>query len=316
MHVQVDSSRHEIVLTAGPFRAAPAMPGHHHAMPAMQDEMYTPVYRFRWPIHGWLRGYRLELVDGRSNRLPRKLIHHLAVVNFSRRMLLYPSVERLFAIGAEGDDGMQAPKIIGVPMPRGQEIGVYAMWHNETGEEIPDVYWRLILKWTPANLYPPPVSVLPFYLDVNLRVGDDNLFDVPPGRHERAYAFTMPVSGRLLVAGGHLHDYGAALRLDDAHTGKRLVTVRGIRDRSGKLIRVSRPLLAVWGRGLKLKANHRYRLVAVYDNPTADTLVDAMALMGGIFVPDDYRRWPVLDRADSIYRHDVAGLLARSPPIQ
>lgn len=50
------------------------------------------------------------------------------------------------------------------------------------------------------------------------------------------------------------------------------------------------------GDGILLRAGRTYRVVARYDNPTGETLVDgAMGLMIGIFAPDrpDMRLWSV-----------------------
>ena len=63
------------------------------------------------------------------------------------------------------------------------------------------------------------------------------------------------------------------MRLEDAETGKVLTVVKATRDSAGKLIKVSRKLFGVTGEGLKLKANHRYRVVGEYDNPTDETEV-------------------------------------------
>ena len=76
--------------------------------------------------------------------------------------------------------------------------------------------------------------------------------------------------------------------------------------------KVSRKLYGVTGEGLKLKANHRYRVVGEYDNPTGETMVKgAMAHMVGLFVPDDMSKWPAIDPADPTYQRDLASLQVR-----
>ena len=50
-------------------------------------------------------------------------------------------------------------------------------------------------------------------MDVNLTVGGSNTFDVPPGKSSKSYEFSLPVGGRLLGVGGHMHDYGVRVRL-------------------------------------------------------------------------------------------------------
>jgi hypothetical protein len=65
----------------------------------------------------------------------------------------------------------------------------------------------------------------------------------------------------------------------------------------------------VTGDGLKLKGNHRYRVVGEYDNPTGETLIrGAMAHMSGLFAPDDMSRWPKIDPSDPDYQRDLVSL--------
>ena len=150
---------------------------------------------------------------------------------------------------------------------------------------------------------------MPIYMDVNLTVGGSNTFDVPPGHSSKAHEFTLPVGGRVLGVGGHMHDSGPRVRLEDAATGKVLTQVVAQRTPDGKLVKVSRKLFGVRGDGLKLKPNHRYRVVGEYDNPTGETLVKgAMAHMVGLFVPDDMKHWPAIEQRDPNYQRDLASL--------
>jgi hypothetical protein len=309
--VTVDSSRKELVITAGPFDLPNMPPMEDHAMMDLGMSHDTPIQRFRWPIDGWLRGFELELTDAQGRPVPRHVIHHMIMVNFSRRMLLYPSVERLAGAGTETED-IKVPKTIGVPMKPGMDLGMYVAWHNDTGKDLHGVQLTLRMLWTPKNQNPQPVNALPIYMDVNLTVGGSNTFDVPPGKSEKAYEFSLPMSGRLLGVGGHLHDYGVRVRLEDAETGKVLTVVNATRDSTGKVTKVSRRLFAVSGEGLKLKANHRYRVVGEYDNPTGETRVrGAMAHMSGLFTPDDLSEWPTIDPSNPAYKRDMAALQAR-----
>ena len=106
-----------------------------------------------------------------------------------------------------------------------------------------------------------------------------------------------------------MHDYGVGVRLEDAETGKVITSVVATRDASGKLTKISRKLFGVSGEGLKLKANHKYRVVGEYDNPTNETRIKgAMAHMVGLFVPDDMSKWPKIDPSDPDYQRDLASL--------
>ena len=140
---------------------------------------------------------------------------------------------------------VKVPKTIGVPMEPGMDLGLYVAWHNDTGKDLQGVQMTLRMLWTPKNQNPQPVNAMPIYMDVNLTVGGSNTFDVPPGRSEKAHEFILPVSGRLLGVGGHLHDYGVRVRLEDAEIGKLLAEVVATRDSAGKVSKVSRKLFGV-----------------------------------------------------------------------
>ena len=309
--VAIDSGRKELTITAGPFDLPNMPPMEDHGMMDFGMSHDTPIQQFEWPIDGWFRGFRLELTDKGGRPVPRGVIHHMIMVNFSRRQLVYPAVERLMGAGTETGD-LSVPKTIGVPMTPGMKLGMYVAWHNDTGQDFEGVQLKIIMLWTPKNQNPPPVNSLPIYMDVNLTVGGSNTFDVPPGVSEKAHEFTLPVSGRILGIGGHLHDYGVRVRLEDAETGKVITTVQATRDSAGKVSKVSQKLFGVSGEGLKLKANHRYRVVGVYDNPTGKTLVrGAMAHMAGLFVPDDIADWPRIDTANAEYQRDMTALQVR-----
>jgi hypothetical protein len=314
--VVVDSSKHELRITAGPYDLPNMPPMDEHAMMELGMSHDTPVQQFAWPMQGWFRGFRVALTDAEGHEMPRHVLHHLIMVNFSRRQLIYSAAERLMGAGTETDKEITVPKTIGVPMSPGMRLGMYVAWHNDTGRDLKGVYLKLTMLWTPKNQNPRPVNSMPIYMDVNLTVGGSNTFDVPPGKSSKAHEFTLPVGGRLLGVGGHMHDYGVSVRLEDAETGKVLTSVVATRDAQGKVTKISRRLFGVSGEGLKLQANHRYRVVGEYDNPTNETKIKgAMAHMVGLFVPDDMSKWPKINPSDPDYERDLASLQVRGEDV-
>jgi hypothetical protein len=304
--VSVDSGSKEVHIEAGPFDLPDMSWVTDHSM--SHD---TPVFRFTWPLDGWFRGFRMSVVDQAGNPLPNKLLHHIIVINYDRRQLIYPAAERLWGAGIE-TGRVEVPKSIGIPLKAGTGLGMYIAWHNSTGHELPGVRLRISMLWMPRNQMPRPLDVFPFYADVNLRVGGPNEFDIPPGHSVKTWEFTLPVDGRLIGAGGHMHDYGTEVRLEDVASGRVLTRVKAVRRPDGSLQKIERHLFGVWGEGLKLHADHPYRVVAVYDNPTNDTLVKgAMASVIGLFAPSDPRKWPQADPADPQYQKDLRFLARR-----
>jgi hypothetical protein len=305
--VRVDSARHLVVISLGPFAVQPAPPVMSHMAMHMEggDSLVKRIY---WPMTTLLQGLRMEILDASGNPLPRRLIHHLNLVNFDRRQLVYPLAERMMGFGQETED-VSVPRSIGLPITAGNRVGVFVMWDNETGQTLHDVTVRLTFNWAAGNLQPRPISVMPFIIDANLVVAGHNVFDVPPGGCTRHYDFRFPVDGHLVAVSGHLHDHGVWVRLVDRTTGRVIVTVNARSDSTGHVTGMSRELLALRGQGPHLKADHAYRLETHYENPSADTLNGMMALMVGLFAPDDPRRWPSIDPGDGDYQKDLADML-------
>ncbi|MBK5189777.1 MAG: hypothetical protein JJD97_16155 [Gemmatimonadaceae bacterium] len=146
-------------------------------------------------------------------------------------------------------------------------------------------------------------------MDVNNVIGGTTAFDVPPGPTVRSAVFVMPIGGRLLGIGGHMHDYGVALRLEDAQNGKVLGRLRANREADGRIRGVSRFNYGFHEEALHLEGGHRYRIVAEYDNPTGRTLAHGgMGSIAGAFAPDDISEWPALNRIDPDVQRDEASL--------
>jgi hypothetical protein len=320
----VDSARHAVVITLGPCRVPalgamdmpgmsmagmdmPGMPAMHHPGMAMESGPGHEDVRvhFRWPADVWMRGFDLRLYDANHHRLDQPTtMHHFELLDFDRRQLVYPLVERVFGMGEETSSAL-VPKTVGLPLDRGMDMALYVMWNNHTDQPLDGVTFELTIKYSPRNLSPRPTIVLPFKADVNIHPGYGDAFNLPPGGGSHSALFTVGTSGRLLAVGGHLHDYGKELRLEDPSTGRVLARVRAERRPDGTVLGVDHGLYGVLGRGPHLVAGHQYRLVAVYEGSPADSIRGAMGVMGGIFAPDHYRRWPAINRHDPDYLIDL-----------
>jgi hypothetical protein len=252
------------------------------------------------------RGYHVEISDSSGAPLPRALLHHLIAINFDRRDFLYPAAQRLFGIGRE-TPSISLPGTIGVPLEKGERLGFYVHWHNETGRDLHGATIRIVIDWIPRNVARAYTPVLPVYFDVNNEVGNTNTFDIPPGRSSKSFDFTSPVSGHIIALTGHLHDYGKSVRLEDAETGKVMVEFVPQTDDSGKIIEIPRKVFLF--KPLRLRQGHHYRVVAQYDSPLKETLVNgAMANILGVFAPDPHSVWPAIDPDDPTFKKDIASL--------
>ena len=136
---------------------------------------------------------------------------------------------------------------------------------------------------------------------------------MPPGLFEKSYEFELPTAGKLLAAGGHVHDYGVEVRLEDGETGKVLFRLKSDKDAEGRVSSVEQKIFRrffnLFDASIELRTNHRYRIVGVYDNPTGETIpAGGMAQIGALFRPDYLADWPLNDPSDPVYQLDLLGL--------
>lgn len=318
VRITVDSARHTVTIVSGPHQVpgmTPAqlkaalddpepMGGHHGGM--------EPFRTFDWPVDGWLRAVSMRLTDGQGREAPSRLIHHLNLISLDRRQLFYDMPERVIAIGQETGE-IRLPASIGNPVRKGTHMGLALMWHNLSTVDYHDLTMTLTIEWMPTNMYPRPVDVVPIYLDVVNPIGRTVDFDLPTGRQQFHADFTMPIDGRVIGVGGHLHDYGTGLDLLDLTGGQQreVVHLDATLDRQGRISGVERKFPGVSGRGIKLTKGHVYRFLASYDNTGGRFLKDgAMAHMILLFVPDDPDQWPAVNRASTDWKTEVAALEA------
>ena len=308
--IRVDSARHEVVLTVGPFVLPSMAAGAHGAHgPAGHDESRMPQFnfKFQWPVDGTGRGFRMTLRDAEGKKVSQRVLHHLNVINQDRRQLLLPLQERIMAVGRE-TPAIMLPATVGLPLTRGTRMRLNIMWHNETPHDVDAVWMDIRIRYSPANLLPRPVLTLPLSMDVADMKGRPNTFTVPAGRSEVAREFDMPVTGRLLGVNGHMHDWGTELRLEDAVSGKVLTRLTPTLDSLGKIHRMPTRLYGIAGDGLRLRAERRYRIVVVYDNPTGAPMAGVMGHLDGLISVSeaDLARWPALDNPAVAYVEEGA----------
>lgn len=304
--VQVRVDKGEIVISVGPLVIAPATPYSHHA-----EEAY---HQIEWPASGWLRGYRVDLVDSTGAQLPRALLHHAGMANLDRRQIAYPLAERVFAAAHETKP-VSFPGSIGLPLAQGQRMVLYYALVNPDTVAIEGVTLQVRIRW--ARERQKLQVALPFYASAKQDTRESITFDIPAGRSSTSAEFTLPASGWVRALGGHMHDHGVELRLEDAETGKVLARIRGQRAEDGRLVNVGRTIFPFKQHGLRLRANHRYRVVAVYDNPTDVTIRGgAMGFLAGAFIPEDVNAFSSV-ASDSAFERDVHVLLggARAPAV-
>jgi hypothetical protein len=132
-------------------------------------------------------------------------------------------------------------------------------------------------------------------------------YDVPAGKSEKSGTVTLKYDGVLVGVGGHLHDYGRQIVLQDVSRKETVATLDAKVDEKGRLESVPVKLFVQEG-GFKFSAGDVLKTSATYDNPTGKLLHDgAMGIAVGYFAPTEDAKMAALRRRTPA-AHEMAGV--------
>lgn len=285
--VAEESAPGEITLRLGPLEL-PAR-SDHHAVPQAPDRFWEV------PFDGWILSYTPRLEDGEGTTGPGRLLHHVAFYHTGRADFLCPNKEEhIFGAGGEMNRWIELPGF-GYRVSAGDRIRVNTMFHNPTGEDHPETYLAVRVAYQPEGSGEPRRAVYPTWIDVQ-ECGDSS-YDLEPGTNVTTGTMEVPVAGRLLGVGGHLHTHGKELVLTDVEEyataspagapGKEIARLLPETDEAGHIL--SMPIVPfVATGGYALEAGDLLRVRARYENPTGRRLsAGAMGIVVGYFLPDE-----------------------------
>jgi len=232
-------------------------------------------------VDGYVTGIKADLVDTDGNVVPNThvMLHHVVFAKIGASDYTCPGTyaQRFFAEGEE-HYAMSLPDGYGYPNKGSDHWGLLAMLMNHFPETATVSVRYTVTYVTGEQLLP----VKPIWLDMN-NCNIDPIYNVPgtgrPGStYSRHFDLTMPESGRLLTAGGHMHGGGIKLELSDQTCGRNLFT--SLPSWNGP---IPLPLLHEPGPtkmssfqsplGIPVAAGDDLRLTAVYDNSRPHTRV-------------------------------------------
>lgn len=289
-----------LIVRLGPVRLA-AHAEHH-------DVSQLALQTWRMPATGWLRGYKVEMVDAQGNVLPSVLIHHAEMVDLDRRDLLRPALNRVVSAGKE-TSALLLPPGMGYPVTANQQLGINAMLANPTDQAYNAAYVRATITLIPAGTANVK-NVMSFYAETSFDSTGASDFDLPAGPSMKVVQFQVPVAGQVLAVGGHIHDYGTRMVVVRAGTTDTIYNAVPRTDSSGAVSGM--PTAPMFGRTVRTAPGDWFVMTVSYDNTSGQLLEGAgMGTFGVVFAPDDLTQWPALDRSDRRVQHDLADL--RSP---
>ena len=298
LDAKLDAASHTVTLRVGPMNL-PAHTGH-MKMPQPPDQVW------QIPFDGWLLSCHPKLVDSAGNEVPGTALHHTAFWNENRSDFLCPNKEEhIFGAGSEMTDWAEVPGY-GYHVQKGDKIRIETMVHNPTATSYENAYLQVIIPYQDAseNL-PPRKNAYPAWMDVK-SCGSSG-YDVPAGKSEKSGTVTVKYDGVLLGVGGHLHDYGRRIVLQDATRKETVATLDAKVDEKGRLEAMPVKLFVEEG-GFKLSAGDVLKTSATYENPTGRLLREgAMGIAVGYFVPNDDSKMASLRRKAPTMR-EMAGM--------
>jgi len=301
LDAKVDAASNTVTLRVGPMN----LPAHtsHMKMPQPPDLVWNV------PMDGWLLAYHPKLVDAGGNPVPGAVLHHVAFWNENRADFLCPNKEEhIFGAGSEMTDWAEVPGY-GYRVEKGNQIRIETMMYNPTATSYDKAYLEVVIPFQEASgdasAAAPRKNVYPAWMDV-ASCGNSG-YDLPAGKSEKTGAVEVKYDGVLLGVGGHLHDYGKQIVLQDVSRKEIVATLDAKADAEGHLESVPVKLFVQEG-GYKFAKGDELRISATYNNPTGKLLHDgAMGIAVGYFVADDDGKMAALKRATKP-GHGMAGM--------
>jgi hypothetical protein len=290
LDAKVDAVAHTVTLRVGPMNF-PANTSH-------MKMLQPPDLVWKIPVNGWLLAYHPKLVDTSGNAVPGTLLHHVAFWNENRADFLCPNKEEhIFGAGSEMTDWAEVPGY-GYHVEKGEKIRIETMIHNPTAISYDKAYLEVVIPFEEmpgdVSATAPRKNVYPAWMDV-ASCGNSS-YDLPAGKSEKTGTVTVNYDGVLLGVGGHLHDFGRQIVLQDTTRKETVATLEARTDPQGHLESVPVKLFVQEG-GYKFAKGDVLKISATYDNPTGKLLSEgAMGIAVGYFATTDETKMAALRR--------------------
>ena len=232
----------------------------HHLPQAMKD--------FRLTEKIWVIGYKTLLVDARGQAPSENYLCHTF---FSDQRVDQHQENELKGIYSDAfTPEVRLPEGFGIPLT--PDVGLHWMpMFNNRGDEPVRVAMKVVLTVIRDKDVRKPLQ--PLYASLR-SVQVPHLYFVPPGGDRRKVQFELPFNGRIHFLGTHIHPHGESIELFNESRGERVWM--GKREGGPESPMPTYSSVA----GYPIRAGERYRITAVYSNPTKEP-VDAMA---GLFM--------------------------------
>jgi hypothetical protein len=234
-----------------------------HPDHAMRD------FRFAEPV--WIIGYQTDVLDA-SNAQPRE--NYLCHTFFGDQRVTQHDDREMLAIYSDAfTPKVKLPDGFGLRLAAGESLHWMPLFNNRQERSV-----RVRIKGVINVIREKDrtKAIQPLYSTLR-SVHTPHLFFVQPGRHEFENFFEAPFDGRIQFMGTHMHPHGVSIELYDVTHGRAVWQSTPRLDAAGQMIGMD---TFASESGYPVKGGERFRIRAVYDNPTKAP-IDAMA---GLFI--------------------------------
>lgn len=286
LEVRDDAARRSLTMRLGPVN-----------LPAKSDHFAVaqPAPQFlEIPFDGWITAYHPQLVDAQGNALPSRMLHHVAFWNTGRSDFLCPNKEEhIFGAGGEMNDWPALPGV-GYRALKGDRIRITSMFHNPTETSYPEAYLQVVMEYVQEKDRELK-SVYPAWFDAG-ECGNSG-YDLPAAASSKTGEFRLNYTGTLLGVGGHLHDHGRRLVLENTSRKETVATLDAKLNPEGHILEMP---IARFGQGYALKKGEVMKVTASYENPGPALPQGAMGIVVGYFLPENDASLADLARRSSV----------------
>lgn len=243
------------------------------------SDMIEKSKLFKFRQNGWITSFKPSMRDEAGGKFPPGILHHAAVADHGENGYLckdLPHKARLMLAAGSELTEFQMPEGYGIPIDKKMEIAMVGMFNSRSSVE-GRAYFNGEVGFTPAGKGNSLKDITPIWVDVveNCDPMGYKVYSNSTGRQVRDRAFRFPFSGKLKLAGGHMHAGGKKLSIIEEETGKVLVSFEPAYDQDGNIKKIP---LTNFEEGIAVRAETNYTIRSEY-LPNTHHDIDAMGIV-------------------------------------
>lgn len=255
-------------------------------------------------VDGHITGMSVDVVDEDGTPVPigRLMLHHIVFLTLGaqnpacKNYTAFDASQKLPALATPIYGAGEERNVLALPPGYGLKLGASDQWlmtwmlmnHRKTED-------KAFIQWKVTTTTDPVKDVHPYWLDVK-NCNADPIFSVPGGgkpgsTYTKTYDMTMPESGHIVAAGGHVHGGAKDLEISqpDCIDNRTIITSEPAWGMPSHPFYNVKPVLHEPGpiamkgtlsaQGFPVAAGQRLRLTANYDDELPHTRVMGISMI-------------------------------------